>query len=688
MSNYTKSFNFRNGVQVDDDNFVISPSGLVGIGTTQPSKSLDVFGDTRVSGMSSFNHVDVVGILTVGSNITIDAATGIISATSFSGNVSGAGGIVAIATEGWVQNVGALTTDAKVGIKTDNPEFDFQVGSNPESGIGIGVTDGDIFISGLTTTRNLFVSGVTTFKGGVDGLDLINISGIASLSTLTVSGVSTFSNLIDLNSDLSVIGDSTLNGAIDVNGGANISGGSGLIVSGGSSISGGATITGDLRVSGFTTFLANARITGGGGLQVDGHSELDNINVAGFSTFVQNVVVGSGATVGFGNSVFFTDNSKAIFGDSGDLNIYHDGVNSYIQDAGAGQLRFFSDDYVFYNAAGNENIARFIQDGSVELYHNDEKRFETTGLGASVYGQLDVARLNGGTSSLSTHFGSLVYGNESGGRPYSTRRSLDLVNEDSGNINFYLNANNIGVNTGDFHWHKKFNNGQLMTLTNTGKLGIGVTLPTEKLHVSGGATITDNSFFSSDVLIEGNLNVNTNLIAPLFTGNLTGDISGNVNSSGISTFNNIFVGAASTFQSNISAPRIGIGHTSPSNPLEINTSTDQRFFVTAQGRVGVKTDNTFGNDFLVQGGIVGLVVGIGSTVAKSAVDFGDAGKNLQGGPFENRTYMIPPKISTAQRTALVGHAGLATETGALIYNYDINKLQVYTGNDWETITST
>ena len=72
----------------------------------------------------------------------------------------------------------------------------------------------------------------------------------------------------------------------------------------------------------------------------------------------------------------------------------------------------------------------------------------------------------------------------------------------------------------------------------------------------------------------------------------------------------------------------------------------------------------------------------------SAVDFGDAGKNLEGTTFGNRTYMIPPKISTAQRTALVGHAGLATETGAFIYNSDINKMQVYTGNDWETITST
>ena len=685
MSNYTKSFNFRNGVQVDDDNFVISPSGLVGIGTTQPNKSLDVFGDTRVSGMSSFNNIDVVGIVTVGPNITIDATTGIISATSFQGNLSGAGGIVAIATDGWVQNVGTLTTDAKVGVKTDSPEFDFQVGSNPKSGVGIGVTKGDIFISGLTTTRNLFVSGVTTFKGGVDGLDLINISGIASLSTLTVSGVSTFSNLIDLNSDLSVIGDSTLNGAIDVNGGANISGGSGLIVSGGSSISGGATITGDLRVSGFTTFLANARITGGGGLQVDGHSELDNINVAGVSTFNSNIVVGSGATVGLGVSAFFSDNARASFGDSGDLNIYYDSTkqHSYIQDSGSGDIVILSNQVAIRNAAENEDMARFVQDGSVELYQDNEKRFETTGLGASVYGQLDVARLNGGASSLSTHFGSLVYGNESGGRPYSTRRSLDLVNEDSGNINFYLNANNIGVNTGDFHWHKQFNNGELMTLTNTGKLGIGVTLPTEKLHVSGGATITDNSFFSSDVYVEGNLNVNTNINANV-VGDLVGNITGNVNSqSGISTFQQLSVGAGATFQSTIFAPIVNIAGAEDGHPLEANFEGGQKFFVSPQGQVGVKTDNTFGIDLFVRGSVTGEVVGIGTTLPQSSADFSAAGgSKLNPNANIDKRFMIPPLINNSQRV------GLVTVVGAMIYNTDLNKLQIYTGNDWETITST
>ena len=45
MANYTKSFNFRNGVQVDDSNFIVNPVGLVGIGTTIPEKHLDVRGD-------------------------------------------------------------------------------------------------------------------------------------------------------------------------------------------------------------------------------------------------------------------------------------------------------------------------------------------------------------------------------------------------------------------------------------------------------------------------------------------------------------------------------------------------------------------------------------------------------------------------------------------------------------------
>ena len=51
MANIKKSFNFRNGVQVDDDNLKVSATGLVGIGTTVPTEALDVRGNLVVSGV-------------------------------------------------------------------------------------------------------------------------------------------------------------------------------------------------------------------------------------------------------------------------------------------------------------------------------------------------------------------------------------------------------------------------------------------------------------------------------------------------------------------------------------------------------------------------------------------------------------------------------------------------------------
>ena len=67
-----------------------------------------------------------------------------------------------------------------------------------------------------------------------------------------------------------------------------------------------------------------------------------------------------------------------------------------------------------------------------------------------------------------------------------------------------MDADNIGINTGDFHWHKGSNNSRLMTLTNNGKLGIGITLPEYALHVSGIAT------FTGAVYTLGNLTVGNN----------------------------------------------------------------------------------------------------------------------------------------------------------------------------------
>ena len=82
----------------------------------------------------------------------------------------------------------------------------------------------------------------------------------------------------------------------------------------------------------------------------------------------------------------FPDNIQAQFGTTDDLLIYHDG-NSNILENGSGDLIFTSNGgKIDFQKLGGEKLARFYTDGQVELYHNNGKRFETTGVGATVLG--------------------------------------------------------------------------------------------------------------------------------------------------------------------------------------------------------------------------------------------------------------------------------------------------------------
>ena len=85
-------------------------------------------------------------------------------------------------------------------------------------------------------------------------------------------------------------------------------------------------------------------------LDVDGHTNLDNVSVSGVSTF--------------SNNVRLLDNDKLQFGDSQDLEIYHDTGSSHIKDTGTGELILNSNELRIKNAADNETMARFIQDGA------------------------------------------------------------------------------------------------------------------------------------------------------------------------------------------------------------------------------------------------------------------------------------------------------------------------------------
>ena len=105
--------------------------------------------------------------------------------------------------------------------------------------------------------------------------------------------------------------------------------------------------------------------------------------------------------VGFAKTAYFADNAALKFGNSGDLQIYHNGSGSYIDDSSStGELILKSNSISFTNAAENEYLARFFQDSAVQLYHDNVKKFETLSIGATVYGTMFATNFSGSGADL------------------------------------------------------------------------------------------------------------------------------------------------------------------------------------------------------------------------------------------------------------------------------------------------
>ena len=93
--------------------------------------------------------------------------------------------------------------------------------------------------------------------------------------------------------------------------------------------------------------------------------------------------------VRFFGDLFADDNEKIKLGNSQDLEIYHDGSNSFIKDSGTGNLILQGQEVVI-NAADTASMAKFIDSGEVQLFHNGSKKFETTADGVKIASLLDI----------------------------------------------------------------------------------------------------------------------------------------------------------------------------------------------------------------------------------------------------------------------------------------------------------
>ena len=86
-------------------------------------------------------------------------------------------------------------------------------------------------------------------------------------------------------------------------------------------------------------------------------------------------------------NVTFGDSNKAIFGAGSDLQIYHDGTRSYVDDAGAGSLWLRGGDVAIKSTA-SETMADFANNGAVTLYHDNAAKIATSSGGVTVTGNI------------------------------------------------------------------------------------------------------------------------------------------------------------------------------------------------------------------------------------------------------------------------------------------------------------
>ena len=169
------------------------------------------------------------------------------------------------------------------------------------------------------------------------------------------------------------------------------------------------------------------------------------------------------------NDMSVADDGKAIFGAGSDLQIYHNGTDSFIDETNASGWLYIRGNNTVIGKYTGETYFKGITDGAVELYHDNSKKFETTSTGVDVTGSVTVAHTG---TNASPHIKLAEAGDT---------REFNIFNDGSGNGRLVLadstddtpDTEIVLADNGQVQF--KTGNTQRMTVDSSGQVMIGTT---------------------------------------------------------------------------------------------------------------------------------------------------------------------------------------------------------------------
>jgi hypothetical protein len=268
-----------------------------------------------------------------------------------------------------------------------------------------------------------------------------------------------------------------------------------------------------------------------------GYTGADNVRVAP-SVFSGIYLPLAGGTMTGTAGVDVPDNFKWNFGTGSDLQIYHDASHSRIDEVGTGGLIVRTGDFYLRNPSDEEMIYA-TSGGSVDLYYDNAKKFETSSLGGLIP---SGGFLSWGTDGVTAIAGSTA-------------------------------TNHIGFFT---------DSTERMRVDSVGNVGIGVT-PTTKLDIGGMADpvvrIKSDAGGDPQLRFDGSAANRSGLIKFYDNGAAAG---GFIDYHHLGDKMNFGAGSVSTVTMTISDGKVGVG-IDPLATFQVNCTTDVNFTTSANG---------------------------------------------------------------------------------------------------------